>query len=1270
MDAQQTQGFGQGQQPQQGNAGLSAFTVNNPTGQMAMSGQQVPAQTTQPQQMPSQQAQQQQTAPVASSENPDVVTAQEEFKNIKAGDTYTDANGQQWEWAAFDFEVVPEDVKDERVDDLEGEDVEGEVEEEGVDEDDALTRGLDIALSVLDPDYKDEDAVVRDEAIDIVMDAVYDVLGEKRPDAVAEDGMYYGGHQLTQKQRGYHADRLEDIAPYLRKKGLVKEDPQGGYWVDSYLQKPRKSAMEKANKSHRRPVAATWAECKAKDKSKCPFHGAAYLTDQLAQVLKANGMPLGKYGVIMDDAKIVGGKKGAVGYRLLFSVPMGTSMDARNKIARDFLVKNPSIVLTQGSRSIENLNDNTVFYVAGSEYLEDDLPVDAPTPEDYAKTHETSKEEEYGARSNASGATSWAKMDEMSIWDALGLLSEQPTNIVELNEDIMRYAQQFPEALPEGMDYETVKKAYERFKKANAKKRGLQAYLTEGMIVDKAEALADAAKKGLEKQGREYYDAAEQIYKMGSDVFNAVQSHFMKELSEIQGYVRDMPSGKALTGAEGGPDEITRYVGTGFKGANAKIPLGKIPEDAAEILRNAGTQYDEEWKLASRGWDYVRQGCEQREPLLVQRGLELMNAHMKTAKGIEKTLGELQDDILGELSDEWKKKNGFRIKDGEKKDEPKAEAMTSESEGAEPAAPAEAPVEEKTTIEETEKKVEEKKPEPESEAEEKVDIKSEENTPAEAQTTKSPSVQLDFESEAQKEQCRDAAKQDKRLKNLNARMQKMFKAYGADSKEFKKAQAEANEALGAFAQKWLSEKTGKPAKVEVSESAETKVEKPAESAEGSKKPNGKMSLKTVMGLPDSWQKYSELQSRMLGNKAGMPQSEQWKEVKSALDKMDAAGWGDVYRAHMEWAGADKKTRGDTPPETPEEVKKWRATKAEKTVKSSEPSVTEASKTKTATPAKPSEPVKATAKAAEKKEPKTEAKAKPAQQNTESKRENAEAPKEGKKAPDTKTTSAVASGAGAERAGAKMVREMEIPDKPTLESATALNKQFASLEKRLRGLTQVYTSKTSGSKDWQAAEQEMKDIKAGLDRIVEKAKGKGYQWTKDTPKYGLEGPSDKRPLDMPTNFRITGIKGEDGKTVNVPYKAPASTEIEQIESSETEESKETPAPKTQEKKPKANVDYEAEFEKYNEKLGNVAKGESIKDKIDIEGYEVVPYRKNGKTYHLLAKTDAAGDVVREKPFWILDSVLGKAGVKEGSEEADTFFETMRKYSSKVKKDRAL
>ena len=59
MDAQQTQGFGQGQQPQQGNAGLSAITVNNPTGQIAMSGQHVPAQTTQPQQMPSQKAQQQ-----------------------------------------------------------------------------------------------------------------------------------------------------------------------------------------------------------------------------------------------------------------------------------------------------------------------------------------------------------------------------------------------------------------------------------------------------------------------------------------------------------------------------------------------------------------------------------------------------------------------------------------------------------------------------------------------------------------------------------------------------------------------------------------------------------------------------------------------------------------------------------------------------------------------------------------------------------------------------------------------------------------------------------------------------------------------------------------------------------------------------------------------------------------------------------------------------------------------------------------------------------
>ena len=79
--------------------------------------------TTQPQQgQPSQ--------PEQGGESTDVVAAQEEYKNIKDGDTYTDDRGQTWTWSVVDFNVVPEKVKDEMVDSLDPEDSVGEIEEE------------------------------------------------------------------------------------------------------------------------------------------------------------------------------------------------------------------------------------------------------------------------------------------------------------------------------------------------------------------------------------------------------------------------------------------------------------------------------------------------------------------------------------------------------------------------------------------------------------------------------------------------------------------------------------------------------------------------------------------------------------------------------------------------------------------------------------------------------------------------------------------------------------------------------------------------------------------------------------------------------------------------------------------------------------------------------------------------------------------------------------------------------------------------------------
>ena len=66
---------------------------------------------------------------------PDVVSAQEEFKDVQDGDTYTDPNGTEWVWNVMDYVVVPEEVKDEEVDALI---VEGEGEDENASAEDAI----------------------------------------------------------------------------------------------------------------------------------------------------------------------------------------------------------------------------------------------------------------------------------------------------------------------------------------------------------------------------------------------------------------------------------------------------------------------------------------------------------------------------------------------------------------------------------------------------------------------------------------------------------------------------------------------------------------------------------------------------------------------------------------------------------------------------------------------------------------------------------------------------------------------------------------------------------------------------------------------------------------------------------------------------------------------------------------------------------------------------------------------------------------------------
>jgi len=114
------------------------------------------------------------------------------------------------------------------------------------------------------------------------------------------------------------------------------------------------------------------------------------------------------------------------------------------------------------------------------------------------------------------------------------------------------------------------------------------------------------------------------------------------------------------------------------------------------------------------------------------------------------------------------------------------------------------------------------------------------------------------------------------------------------------------------------------APVEPPKTPQTPPEKPV-----SAKKMRTMKHEKVIALPDSWQKYSELQSRLMrtGDKGGISvESPAGKQIKAEMERMDADGWGDLYRAKMEWAGADKKTRGEQPPDTLEAFKEWQAAK--------------------------------------------------------------------------------------------------------------------------------------------------------------------------------------------------------------------------------------------------------------------------------------------------------------------------------------------------------
>lgn len=1038
--------------------------------------------------------------------NPDVVSAQEEFKDIKDGDTYVDDKGQKWEWVAVDFNVVPEEEKDDAVDTLSEEDVEieegskseGDEGEEDAESEENLERGLDIALSVLreeDNDHEGEESageensepseVAEDAAYDIVMSAIQDVL---RPQAIAQDD-FHDPVPLTQKRQGYPVDKKEEIPPYLLKRKRYEEMPGGGFWVKGYQTPADKHAMENARLSHRRTVAATWENCRAKDKARCPYHGAAYMTDMLANIIQAQGLPLGKFGVIQHDPEATfTNKKEAIQYRLLFSVPEGTAPEVRSKIAKLFFGKNPNI-LVSADALLSGYGNNMIFRTSAPDEDIDDMPVGAPTKQDYLERHDTSKESEYAERAKARGAVSWTTVDTLPLQAFFNMLSERPTNMVECCEDMLRYAEQFPEFINDVTTLEDIRETYKRFMKANKDRNGFEDYILNGEITDGADALAKAAQAGMEQaglnKGARYYDVAQETYSMAQAVFNRVQDGLSRQFFDLRKDSFTMPSGKMVAGVSS-KGKSTVYFGEKFKSRKGDFPMfigGKYEKE----LRNAAQLYQQKWNAATRNFDFIREGCEQREPLLVSYGLGLMQESIRAMKEAAKVLGEIQDKYIESRDEKWMKKNGISLKkaDKQEKSSPIDEKPVTrpvgkpEPKAQEPEPPAsEKPVKDAPTAEKT-APVKKEKPIKTAKEDKGEKAPKKEKPSSEPEGRTSPNVVADLTQE-QVSEIIAAAKKDKGLNALNKARTEAFQNFGEDSEQYKSLDKRARDAYRAFIERYKAEKFGIGSS-DAPTSAETKQE----------------TVQSTTAQPSN---------------SGTPES------------------------------------------------------------------TEKKKSQTKKP-EPSKPTKV---------------------------EN--------------TTSVKSEGKGQQ-----ILKGIEIEDKPTLEGAKKINGKLAELEKRIRGLVKVYTSKTSDSPDWEAAESEMKSINLEIKSLIQKAKGKGYQWTKDSPRYGEEGSSDKRPLDMPTNFHISGITDETGNTVDVPYTPPKQGTMNMPVSSSKESPKKTESSASK-AKPKTSTfqkksDYSADFDAIEEKIGDIGsgpyKGKTIQD-LFIEGYEVKPVKVNGKTEWVVGK----------------------------------------------------
>ena len=559
------------------------------------------------------------------------------------------------------------------------------------------------------------------------------------------------------------------------------------------------SARKKATKTHRRNVAATWEDCKAKEKAKCPYHGAAYMTDQIKKVLMARGLPLGKFAIVAIDPENAAaqGSRALRQYRLLFSQPEDISEEDSNAVVKDFFASMPNVVFNDEDRFFGDAgNEAKTFRERRFELGDDfedagDIPLDAPTPEEENELRDTPQEAEHKVRVRQRGHD-WGYRDEPELFqrDYLNMLSEKPSNIVACNDDMMRYATQFPEALPPGVTMDQVKAVYDKFKKANDLHKGLSAFILNGEVVPEADALAEAATLGKEKEAKKYREAASEVYDLASQVFGGVQEALATKLRAIQTEIPKLPSSLAINSS--GELHHTRYLGKDFSCSKDQFPTNQSGP-LWDSLRGLQKLYETQYRNM-KSMDMFQEACEQREPTRAYFGLVAFQKCIRDLKDTANKIGEIQDTFLSAKGPAWAEKHGFKMK--------KNKAAAKENSEQTSEAPETAVKQERT-------------PAKSAEQGKKVHIPG------------LGTVELDKSIE---DEINKVAVANPKLQALNTQQQQIGKKYGVDSPEFKSFYDQARGEFQKFFDTERAKRYGEKAKKAQPAASAENSEKPAKSA--------------------------------------------------------------------------------------------------------------------------------------------------------------------------------------------------------------------------------------------------------------------------------------------------------------------------------------------------------------------------------------------------------------------------------------------------------